>query len=147
MNKIGFKVEHREYGGKEIIPIIDDKSLISILKDFEFVFAKSEGSPKIAGQYGGIYLSNSISPTKYFLGENLLAENKNKTLILLCDCACEGCWDFLARIKVQKSVVTWNEFEQIHRENWDYQKLKTFTFEREQYEKALCDLESEIKFK
>lgn len=146
MNEIRFDVKHREFS-KEIIPIIDGQSLISILKTIEFQYAEKEGYPQIAGAYGGIYVSESISPTEYFFGKIETEENNGKTLILLCDCSFEGCWDFLTKIEVSESTVKWSDFEQIHRANWDYSKLGIFTFERGQYEKALCDLESEIKFK
>jgi hypothetical protein len=143
MNEIRFEVKHSEYS-KLIIPIIDGHSLISLLKTIELPFAKKEGHPEIAGAYGGIYFSESTSPTEYFLGQIETEENKGKTLLLLCDCSFEGCWDFLAKIIVHRSTVKWNDFEQIHRENWDYSGLGVFTFNRKQYENSLKNLEFEI---
>lgn len=143
MNKIRFEVNHGEYG-KAITPIIDEKSLISILKEIKLPFAKKEGSPTIAGQYGGLFISKSVSLFDYFLGKTNTKENNYKTLVLLCDCSFEGCWDFLVKIIVHKTTIKWSDFEQIQRENWDYSKLGVFSFNRKQYENSLKDLEFEI---
>lgn len=68
MNEIRFDVQHSEYGNF-VVPVIDGKSLISILKEFEMLLAKKEDSQRIAGAYDGIPISTVRPPSKYLYGE------------------------------------------------------------------------------
>lgn len=140
MNEIRFDVQHSEYGNL-VVPVIDGKSLISILKEFELPLAKKEGSPSIAGAYDGIPISMVRSPSKYYYGEDSHRTDK-KTTILICTCLNGGCWDFVAEIKTTEKEIVWKNFEQVHRRNWNYDELGILSFDRKQFENALKELEN-----
>ena len=140
MNEIRFDIQHSEFGNL-VVPIIDDKSLISILKDIELSFAKKEGSSKIAGGYAGLPISLVRSPSVYFYGGET-QRTDGKTVLLICECLCGGCWDFVAEIEVKERKIIWKNFEQIHRRNWSYTELGIFEFDKEQFVNALKELES-----
>lgn len=140
MNEIRFDIQHNN-DGNLVVPVIDGKSLISILKDFELPFAKKEGSKKIAGSYSGLFASSVKPPSRYLYGEELGRLNK-KTPILICTCLFGGGWDFIADIELTEEVVIWKNFEQPYRKNWNYAELGVFTFDRKQFENALKEIEN-----
>ncbi len=140
MNQIRFEISHSEYGDL-VVPMIDGKSLISILRKVELLFAKKEGSPMIAGGYDGLPISMVRPPSKYYYGEGSHRTDE-KTAILICDCLCEGCWDFVVKIEVTNKKIIWKGFEQIHRTNWNYDELGIFEFDKEQFKIALKELEN-----
>jgi hypothetical protein len=37
-------------------------------------------------------------------------------------------------------LITWGNFKQTHRENWDYSEIEEFKFEEIEYQKALEEL-------
>ncbi len=139
MNEIRFSIQHNEFD-RLIVPIINGESLISILKDFEKPFAKKEGYLKLAGGYDGIPLNYVKSPKNYYLGLDQDQWLDGKTALLDCHCLCVGCWSFVAKIEVDKNKVIWKDFEQIHRENWNYVGLDKFIFDKAQYEIAIDEL-------
>lgn len=140
MNEIRFDIHHSEYGNI-VVPVIDGKSLITILKKIELPLAKKEGSPSIAGAYDGIPISTVRPPSKYFYGEE--SERLNKKIpILICTCLNGGCWDFVAEIESIDKKIVWKNFEQIHRRNWNYEQLGRFEFNKEQFELALEELKN-----
>jgi hypothetical protein len=140
MNEIRFDIQHSEFGNL-VVPVIDGKSLISILRVIELPFAKKEGSPTIAGAYSGIAISLGRPPSRHYYGEETDRDD-GKTELLFCECLCDGCWDFVAGIEVTNKKVIWKDFEQIHRKNWKYDELGVFLFDRKQYEDALNQLKS-----
>ena len=117
--------------------VIDGVRLIDLLRRVEAAPATAEGSPALAGEYASLSARTTFFPSRHFLGDTrpLLARD-GKTVLLICTCGCEGCWDFVGRITVTDRTVTWGEFEQVHR-NWNYDSLGTFVFDRRQYETEL----------
>lgn len=141
MNEIRFEVRHNEFGNL-IVPIVDGKSLISILKKFELPFAKQKGHPELAGGYEGIPIDFTESLFDYYLGLIQIEWLNDKTVLLDFPCLCVGCWSFVAKIEIDSGKVIWKNFEQAHREKWIYDELGVFTFDRKQYETALKELEN-----
>lgn len=138
MNRISFDIQASEFGDV-VVPQIDGLSLISILRDVELPFAKKEGSPSIAGGYDGIPKNLALFPSRHLLGEpnDLYLYRDGKVAVLECECGCPGCWSFVIKIQLNENKVQWGEFEQIHRQQWKYDSLGIFTFDRKQYEAAL----------
>lgn len=96
--------------------LIDGDRLIDILKRIEMPYAEREDSPIIAGAYGSLPIKTTFLPSRHFLGEPCpLLQHDDKTAILLCDCGCEGCWDFVCKITVSDWAVAWSDFNQVHR--------------------------------
>lgn len=140
MNKIRFDIQHGDYGDL-VVPVIDGESLIHKLKDFELPFAKEEGSPEIAVAYSGLPITMVRPPSRYYYGKDNRKLNE-KTPILICDCLWDGCWDVVVDIELIDKKIIWKNFEQIHRENWNYSELGAFSFDKIQFEKALRELEN-----
>jgi hypothetical protein len=140
MNKIRFEISHSEFGNL-VIPVIDGESLISILREIELPFCKKAKTENIAGAYDGLPISMVRPPSKHYYGEDSHRTDE-KTTILICECLCEGCWDFVAKIETNKGNIIWKNFEQIHRSNWNYDELGIFEFDRKQFDSALSELEN-----
>jgi hypothetical protein len=43
-------------------------------------------------------------------------------------------------VTTEAGYVTWSEFSQPHRPNWDYAGMATYRFERRQFDKAIQNL-------
>ncbi|MEP7037866.1 MAG: hypothetical protein ABI891_05950 [Acidobacteriota bacterium] len=140
MNEIRFDIQHGEFGDL-IVPTIDGRSLVNILKEIELPFCKKEGTLKIAGKYGGLPISLVRLPSKHYYGEES-QRTDGKSKILICDCLCAGCWDFVAKIEMTNKKIIWKDFEQIHRVNWNYDELGSLEFDKEQFKIALKELEN-----
>ena len=137
MNEIRFNIQHGEFGNL-VVPLIDGKSLITILKETELPFAKKEGNPKIAGAYNGIPKGVVKLPSQHLLGEpEQLYSYDGKSSVLECECGEPGCWSFITKIAVDEKRISWSNFEQIHRPNWKYDLIGEFTFDKKRYEQAL----------
>jgi len=140
MNEIRFDIQHSEFGNL-VVPIIDGKSLISILKEVELPFAKSEGSPSIAGAYDGVPKDIVKLPSEHLLGKPKRRYSyEGKSSVLECNCGESGCWSFITKVEVDEKKVRWSNFEQIHRPNWKYEAIGEFIFDRQQYEQALSKI-------
>jgi hypothetical protein len=63
--------------------------------------------------------------------------SEDKTALLGCGCGEVGCSPLMARVTVTDETVTWDEFEQPTRPDWDYDEFGPFTFDRSEYERAL----------
>jgi hypothetical protein len=145
MNQIAFKIEFsEECGDQVVIPVIDGQDLPSILKAHEAQFANYEGHPELAGQYGGLPISQISNPALYFLGQSTEDNlGDDKTSVLECTCGSTGCWPFLVRITTEGDFITWSDFEQPHRNPdsagsyWNYSSVPPFQFSSEQYEAAV----------
>ncbi|WP_299335033.1 hypothetical protein [uncultured Psychroserpens sp.] len=127
--------------------LIDGTDLIVLLSEFEKPFAKKEGCPDIAGQYGG------LNPRTLY--KNLLNltdnsnSNNNKSDILDCDCGVWGCWAFMTKIENVNNKIIWTDFEQLHRgkdshNHWNYSKFGPFEFNKSEYNSELEKLRNQL---
>jgi hypothetical protein len=129
--------------------VINNVDLVDLARVVEMPFATAEGSPSIAGAYAGLVMdSHTLPPSDHFLGRPSwsIYSYGAKTQVLGCDCGEPGCWPLVCSIAATAIHVTMAEFEQPHRTGmrgraaWSYQALGPFTFDRQQYEKALEEL-------
>jgi hypothetical protein len=67
----------------------------------------------------------------------MFSGSQEKTALLGCGCGEVGCSSLMARVTVTDDTVTWDEFEQPTRSDWDYDGFGPFTFARSEYERAL----------
>jgi hypothetical protein len=67
LNELRFDIQHSEFGNL-VVPLIDSKSLVSILRKIELPFAKQEGHPELVGGYDGIPISFIECVSDYYLG-------------------------------------------------------------------------------
>lgn len=123
---------------------VNGTELPELVRHAELPFARAEGNAELAGTYVGLvpgYIRMDLAGQ--FLGGSgawLYSEGDGKTALLSCDCGEVGCSPLLARVTVSDDTVTWDEFEQPERPDWDYSGFGPFTFDRTQYERALMDV-------
>jgi hypothetical protein len=147
MNTIRFEqrplVEESGEGGLHIL--IDGEDLIDLVRIHELPLAAAEGSPGIAGGYGGL--------AEWWAGRDryaaLLGQDDfipGRSWVLGCSCGEPGCWPLECTIDVGESTVVWRDFSQPHRSTpedgavWDYSAFGPFEFDRAQYIEALSAL-------
>ncbi len=122
---------------------VNGMSLIELVRRAELPSAQADGEEELAGTYVGLvpgYIR--IDLASQFLGtpgNSLSPGPEEKTALLSCNCGEVGCSPLLARVTVDDETVTWDEFEQPTRPDWDYDGFG-FTFSRPQYEQALLDM-------
>jgi hypothetical protein len=124
--------------------VVNGQSLVDRLREVERPFAERESALDIAGTYAPLpaaaLLANLTGrPDPVF-------EYGGKVTLLVCNCGCEGCWDFVAEIERRDDEVVWRGFEQVHRPlsdpdlAWRYDELGELVFRRSDYDAALRDL-------
>ena len=124
---------------------VNGTDLVELVRQAELPSAEADEEPELAGTYVGLvpgYIRMDLAGQ--FLGGSgtwLYSEGEGKTALLSCNCGEVGCSPLLARVTVDEDTVTWDEFEQPTRPDWDYDGFG-FTFARPQYEQALLDLHS-----
>lgn len=150
MNALSFDIRaplDEEDESRVCVPVIDGRSLISRLSEFELPFQRAEGTTKIAGLYDGLPLFNVALPSRHWYGEeSVYGLRDGRSAILGCECGVVDCWPFLARITVSQSTVIWSDFVQPYRSIakdrsiWDYSGFPIFTFQRIAYDVAISML-------
>jgi hypothetical protein len=122
---------------------VNGSDLVELVREAELPSARADDEEELAGTYVGLvpgYIRMDLAGQ--FLGGSgtwLYPEGEGKTALLSCNCGEVGCSPLLARVTVEDDTVTWDEFEQPTRPDWDYDGFG-FTFERAQYEQALLVL-------
>jgi hypothetical protein len=134
---------------REVAISVNDRDLVEILTEVEMPYAVAKGIPSIAGGYLGLPPEDVVLPSQHFLGEPTWAVYKDveRVSVLECNsCRFPGCWPFMVKITVEEDRVIWSDFEQPHRRptgeenDWTYEQLKPFVFDRGQYMSALKSL-------
>jgi hypothetical protein len=119
---------------------VNGTDLVELVRQAELPSAQADDEGELAGTYVGLvpgYIR--IDLASQFLGSpgaSLSPGPQEKTALLSCDCGEVGCSPLLARVTVDDETVTWDEFEQPTRPDWDYDGFG-FTFSRPEYERAL----------
>ena len=120
---------------------VNGVDLPELVRDAELPSARAEGEPDLAGNYVGLVAGYMrIDLAGQFLGGQgtpLFTRADEKTALLGCGCGEVGCSPLMARVTVTDETVTWDEFEQPQRPEWDYDDFGPFTFARGEYERAL----------
>ncbi|GAA2320835.1 hypothetical protein GCM10009853_093850 [Glycomyces scopariae] len=134
MNRVEFLTS--ENGPLEIK--VDGILLQEHLRRAELPSARADGQADLAGSYAGLTRLDLIRwPSRHFLGSPALTTTGDDTVLLGCDCGDWGCWPLSANVHLTPTTVTWTDFTNEHRPNWDRSTLRPFTFQRPQYESAL----------
>lgn len=110
---------------------IDGRPLLEMVREFEAPFA---------GELAGAYDSHACDcyTADFLTGlEQAGDDEPGKTELLCCTCGCMGCWPLYARITVDGNSVTWDGFEQPHRD-WSYEGFGPFVFDLDQYRSAIA---------
>ena len=129
---------------QEIRLAVNGRDLADIARDVE---REVGADRKLAGKYRPLaephFQAGRNRLKDHLLGaarSSLSAGPADKTVMLVCaDCGEPACWPLMARIEVEEKTVTWTDFEQPKRPEWDLSGLGPFEFDRKQYEGALAD--------
>ncbi|SFI03658.1 hypothetical protein SAMN05216561_104118 [Nocardioides psychrotolerans] len=135
MNVLRFVVVAVESGAKALVPAIDGQSLIELVAVFE-----AQRGYEPSGGYAGIipaHFNFGDLRLYYEAREERQWPSPHHAWLLGCDCGEVGCWPLTARIAITATEVTWSDFGQEHRPDWDFQGFGPFAFEREQYATAV----------
>ncbi|TDC85080.1 hypothetical protein E1193_04025 [Micromonospora sp. KC606] len=141
MERIEFRTVAQEFGDggvfPALVPHLSGVPLPDLVREAELPFARREGKPDLAGSYAGLLGDEVGWPSRHYLGDPVLSWfDDGDTVLLGCGCGEWGCWPFTAIVTVAEDTVTWSGFRNGHRE-WDYRELRSFTFDRIQYEEAV----------
>jgi hypothetical protein len=123
---------------------VNGTDLVELARQAELPSAQADDEEELAGTYVGLvpgYIRMDLAGQ--FLGGSgawLYPDGEGKTALLSCNCGEIGCSPLLARITVDEETVTWDEFEQPTRPDWNYEGFGPFRFDRTEYERALFEL-------
>ena len=116
-----------------------------LVREAELPSAEADEEEEIAGNYIGLVAGYMrIDLAGQFLGGQgtpMFEDSDQKTALLGCGCGDVGCSPLMARVTVSDDTVTWSDFEQPTRPEWDYDGFGPFTFDRGQYERALIAID------
>ena len=130
-----------KYRLQEVRLLIDGVDLIELVAAVERPFAAAEGHPQLAGSYVGPDPRDAYLPMSHLLGNPApgsdWSEDASSIPLLRCECGEWGCWPLLAMVEIGDRIVTWRDFRNPHRPDWDHKLLGPFRFDRRQYEGAL----------
>lgn len=124
--------------------IINDTPLIETVRTHELPYAKKYNHENIAGGYicnYAEYLHKLLS------GGQKSQEYEDEIPILICQCGCEGCWDFLVTVEENETSVIWKNLHNPRRSSpdspggfWDYSSFPSFCFDKKQYQDSINTL-------
>jgi hypothetical protein len=140
MNVLSIQISAaNEYGLRKAVLHIDGRELLDLVREVEEPIAVEAGEANLAGAYDYPSPTKVLYPSRQLLGEpiNGLSSYNGRVSILECDCGCEGCWPLTMDVVVTNDRVIWQDFQQVHRQNWKYPQHFAFIFDRSQLENAL----------
>lgn len=120
---------------------IDTVPLTDLVDTFEIC----AGMHPAGDAYGGLVpeFVRFESAMDHFHGSSPLTTGQ-QTPVLACSCGELGCWPLLTRITLTGNCVVWDCFEQPYRTTRDYTAFGPFLFDRDQYDKAVHELDIAI---
>jgi hypothetical protein len=120
---------------------VNGVDLPELVREAELPSARTDDEEDLAGNYIGLVAGYMrVDLAGQFLGGQgrpMFTGSEDKTALLGCGCGEVGCSPLMARVTVTDETVTWDEFEQPTRPDWDYDEFGPFTFDRSEYERAL----------
>lgn len=118
---------------------IDGKRLLDTIRKIEVPYAKEEGHPDLAGDYGHVSPSELYSDLSTATDENSYSYELGVYLFCCAGCGEPGCWSVTLQVKEDEESVYWYNFEHEHRD-WEYNL--TYRFEKNAYAQALHKLKN-----
>lgn len=115
---------------------INGKKLSSLAKIIEAPFAAAEGYPQLAGIYAPLRASDLLS----ILEGEWYCYDEDSAVVYSSLVGEIGDWPLSVKIEENEKYVVWKGFKQYFRENWSYEGLGPFVFDRRQYECQLKKL-------
>ena len=125
--------------------IINGNPLIETVREYEIPYARKYGQENIAGGYIYVYAEYLYD---LLCGNIKSHEHGVEVPVLICQCGCEGCWDFLVNIEEKETEIIWTGFHNPHRSSrtsaggfWDYSSFPVFRFDKQKYLSAIMSLQ------
>jgi hypothetical protein len=115
-----------------VVPTIDGTRLIDIVREYE---RSMRYQP--AGSYSGLDPREFGPLDQHYEGQGRGAP---QAIVLGCGCGSAECWPLWVSVTTEAGYVTWSEFSQPHRPDWEYSGMGTYRFERWQFDKAIQSL-------
>jgi hypothetical protein len=132
-------------GLRQIKIEVNGVELPELVRAAELPSARADAEEEMAGNYIGLVAGfMRVDLAGQFLGGQgtpMFEDSTGKTALLGCGCGEVGCSPLMARITVTDEVVTWEDFEQPTRPEWEYEGFGPFSFDRAQYERALMEID------
>jgi hypothetical protein len=131
-------------GLRQIKIEVNGVELPELVREAELPSARADEEEEMAGNYIGLVAGYMrVDLAGQFLGGQgtPMFEDEGKTALLGCGCGEVGCSPLMAQIEVADDTVTWKDFEQPTRPDWDYEGFGPFRFDRAQYERALMEID------
>ena len=103
--------------------VVNDRDLVDLVAEVERAFEANTGA------YEPLPAQEVLAPSRHLLGEPqpLYKFGEGRVALLQCECGEPGCWPLVARIDVTEDRVTWSEFAQPHRPQWEYTGFGPFS--------------------
>jgi hypothetical protein len=124
---------------------VNGVELPELVRDAELPSAQADEEADVAGNYIGLVAGYMrVDLAGQFLGGQgtpMFEDSEGRTALLGCGCGEVGCSPLMARIRVTDDTVTWEDFEQPTRPEWNYDDFGPFIFDRSQYERALMAID------
>lgn len=132
-------------GLRQIKIEVNGVELPELVREAELPSARAGAEEEMAGNYIGLVAGfMRVDLAGQFLGGQgtpMFEDSNGKTALLGCGCGEVGCSPLMARIEVTDEAVTWQDFEQPTRPDWEYEGFGPFRFDRAQYERALMEID------
>jgi len=137
MHKVEFRVLRNQYSVAVVAPHVEGTSLIELIEAFE----NKQGWGPAENSYDGIRVDRGFRRImrQHYLGElDYSSDDKGpRTALLACQCMEIYCWPLLCAVDVDKSTVTWRQFEQPFRDERNYSAFGPFCFDCDGYHAAI----------
>jgi hypothetical protein len=154
MDHIDFEWLPDAYAGRGELEIrVNGRPLPEIFREVEAPFTTQPDERAAPGAYRGMHEYGLMKSVLWQFqgrrGSHLWSSPQNKTVLQACgSCGETACWPLMARIKLKRTNVVWNDFEQPHRRGrgrlWDYGDL-AFVFGRRQYMESLRPADAAVR--
>ena len=152
MDTIEFRSRPDSDARRDVVDVlINGRSLIELISDYERPHAEAAGRSEAAGHYVGLDVTKVAPPSRLLLGEpdGWFCCHPGIVTLLTCTCGELGCGSVNCFIAANDERVVWSEFRgdlgpmgSDGRRRESYAGFGPFEFDRNQYESALTELAS-----
>lgn len=105
---------------------------------------EAASDPTLAGSFGAGFPWFSVgSNEETVFDERVLQRGGTSATVLCCSCGFSGCSAIDVDVVADDRFVTWRNFQNGRRPNWDYSTLGPFAFDRAAYEAEVARMRSE----